>query len=266
MKKLLIFGGSGMLGSELAIRADQLGFLVKKPAHGNISIYNDIDITSVFSTVQPDFVVNCAGVINHSAPIEEMHRTNALGPKIIANSARFFNVPFFHISTDCVFSGISQTVNRIEDKTDASDAYGSTKAEGEKLALENGAYVVRTSFIGFKHGLLAWLIKESSQGNLIEAWMNAFWNGSTVYEVVEGILQLVLNMPESKLIHLSSNNYTNKASVLIHLASIFELNVDIRPIPEPSINRLLEPTHVIRSVYDDEVVGRLVKEYEAIGS
>lgn len=238
MTDLLILGGRGMLGRAVAIAARARGLQVIA-AGSEIDVANYDALRTIEEELQPAIVLNCAGLIPHKPfTAAGMVRVNALGPWTVC--AAFRRSKIINISTDCVFDG-SRSVHHsgytIEDQPNAQDVYGRTKAMGECPSALN----VRTSFIGFDHGLLKWLL-DQKRGTAIEGWRNAMWSGGTVYDVALGIVGLFTASEPCGVVHLSSTPI-DKWSLLSALNRDLGLGLFVAPVDDPHINRILVPTH-----------------------
>jgi dTDP-4-dehydrorhamnose reductase len=145
---LLITGGTGQLGRELAARAPA-GASVRAPGSAELDITNAGAIVEAVKTLAgtatlPPVVINAAAYTAVDKAETEQTRAfavNADGPRVLAAACSAHDVPLVHISTDYVFPG------------DASSPYV-TKAAGEEAVLGSGAraWVVRTSWVYGAHG------------------------------------------------------------------------------------------------------------------
>ena len=112
-KTVLVFGGSGMLGSEIVGRFEAAGGASgRNPAwivrwtNRDIANYRNVD--EAVGGAKPDVVVNCAGLTNvDRCEVDQAlaYAVNAGGPSNLARACRIHGVPLFvHVSTDYVFS------------------------------------------------------------------------------------------------------------------------------------------------------------------
>lgn len=234
-RRLLVLGSYGQLGREVADEAERVGWEVARSRYHDIS--DAQAMWGISDSINPDAVINCAGVVPGSprATPAAMIRANAVGPHVVAEV--FGGGPVIHVSTDCVFSGARDgSAYDVFDKPDATSNYGQTKALGEP----NNAIVVRTSFIGYRVGLLPWLLAQEP-GSTITGWLYANWIGSTVYEVARHLVVLAGGDPTPRIEHLSAP-LTNKYDLLRELNCVFDLKLNIEHSTSPRINRWLNPT------------------------
>ena len=146
-KKVLILGGSGMLGHTLleylnsksnydvycTLRAknNKLTELFKSTEkfYVGFSAKYIEKFDSLFKSLRPDFVINCIGVIKQvdsSKNVAKILPINSIFPHQIAELCEIYNIRFIHVSTDCVFNG-ERGLYKENDVPDAKDLYGLSK-------------------------------------------------------------------------------------------------------------------------------------------
>jgi dTDP-4-dehydrorhamnose reductase len=153
MKKVLLTGANGMLGTTLSEQLEQNGFSVIKTDVNEMDITNEENIKDVLNKSNPDVLINCAAFTNVDAAEtqkELAYNINALAVKYLAKYTNEHNIMFLHISTDYVF-GDNKREGYLEDDEPGENQlnyYGKTKREGEKLAIEYNpnSYIIRTSW------------------------------------------------------------------------------------------------------------------------
>lgn len=238
--RVTVFGAAGMLGTEVCTELVRRGHSVVACTHeqGNVFDYKFVCLV----TQEADAVINCAGMTNFHGMPSDMIRANSVGPWVIAQN---FSGPVLHVSTDCVFNGmVANRINFTSDNPTPLDLYGRSKLLGEcKFANVTN---VRTSFIGFRHGLLRWLI--NNKDGEVNGRINCFWSGSTVQAVAEGLVGTLTLNSRRNIEHLATERSMNKYDVLVFINDLLKLNIKIRPVEEPRINRALRATIVIPSI------------------
>jgi dTDP-4-dehydrorhamnose reductase len=197
MKKVLVFGSSGMIGhvifnhltatkQYLVIGSTKQGTKIDSRCY--IDVRDQLKVENYLCEVNPDIVINCAGILISEAEknIEDAIRINALFPNLLSRLGSVLNYKLIHISTDCVFSG--QEGNYSETACpEGESVYAKTKALGELI--NDIHLVIRTSTIGPEiksesHGLLQWFFQQKGQ---INGFTNAIWTGVTTLEIAKGI-------------------------------------------------------------------------------
>jgi dTDP-4-dehydrorhamnose reductase len=122
----------------------------------------DLDVTDAAAVAAAvhghDVVVNCAAytkVDDAEAHEEDAYAVNAIGPANLAAACAETGSRLVTISTDYVFDGKATRPYTEDRPRDPINAYGRTKAAGEKLALDrhpDGTFVVRTAWLYGAHG------------------------------------------------------------------------------------------------------------------
>ncbi len=163
MANLLLTGGSGLLalnwtrvmsGSWVVHRLEHRRRLRVSSSHPHVGDLESADgISSLLDLVQPDLVVNCAGMTNVEecqASPEAAYRANVVIPGLLATACRRQSVAYVHISTDHLFDD-RRTLFSETDIPAPLNVYGRTKAVGEQAVLEAApeALVIRTNFFGW---------------------------------------------------------------------------------------------------------------------
>ncbi len=156
---LLIPGGHGQLGSDLAASAARYG-TVRAPGS------RELDVTDVAAvrhavarladTARADgarpVVINAAAytaVDAAESDVDGATAVNSLAPGLLAEACARHDVPLLHVSTDYVFAGDASTPYEPDAPTGPRTVYGRTKLAGEQAVLAAGcdAWIVRTSWV-----------------------------------------------------------------------------------------------------------------------
>lgn len=244
--RVLILGGSGMLGSTLfrafsrdpqfktygSIRdsRDKQHFVLelRDALIPNVHLDGESGLLSVFAEVRPDIVINCIGIIkqlpNANDHLESL-TINATLPHRLAKYCAATGARLVHFSTDCVFSG-KQGLYREEDFPDAYDLYGRTKYLGE-VSYEN-SITLRTSIIGHElnrsKSLVDWFLSQSGE---VKGFANAVFSGLPTIEVARVVKEYVIpNSKLSGLFHLSVDPI-NKYDLLNLVANAYGKSIKI---------------------------------------
>ena len=157
MTKVLILGAKGMLGREFLdffeLHKEYQTIPVDKD---NFDIKSFSSVKSALNKYKPDFVINCAALINveycESHPIEA-YSVNSFGPGNIARALadlEFKKTKFIHISTSDVFGGEKKFFKE-SDNPNPVNVYGWSKFLGEKIleqeskASSSRYFIIRTN-------------------------------------------------------------------------------------------------------------------------
>jgi dTDP-4-dehydrorhamnose reductase len=210
MPKVLVFGGTGMLGAMVVDVLAGTGLPVTATARGDshaalTARYPNVEWRS-FDAEQCeshaaaefcrgfDYAINAIGITkplirdDQPAEVERAIRVNGLFPHWLGRAG----VPVLQIATDCVYSGASSRYTETS-LHDATDVYGKSKSVGESW--QPSVHHLRCSIIGpeprDKKFLLEWFLKQPPGGE-VSGFTNHDWNGVTTLHfarVCVGIIQ-----------------------------------------------------------------------------
>lgn len=155
---ILVTGANGQVGKELrewAVQHPELTFHFQ--GREDMPLTNFEMIRTVFHTLQPDVLINCAAytAVDQAEQEKEMaFQVNAEAVAVMAALCREHGCRFIHISTDYVFPGDANKPYVETDATGPLNVYGASKLAGEMqaLTLDPDAIVVRTSWVYASHG------------------------------------------------------------------------------------------------------------------
>lgn len=154
---ILVLGGHGQLGAELAIRAGEAGVPLAAVGHAEVDVADPKTIARAVAKYRPTLIVNAAAYTNvdkAESQVSQAQRTNALGASVAAASAKRAGLPIIHLSTDYVFDGEKTTAYVEDDPVGPLNAYGRTKEKGEEGVRNSHPQhlILRTSWLFGIHG------------------------------------------------------------------------------------------------------------------
>ena len=150
LKKILLIGRSGQIGSELFCALSTLGS-VFAPDSCELDLCKPAKIREIIQEIKPDVIVNAAAytaVDQAEKNIEAAYSLNAEAPKKLAEEAEKNNSLLVHYSTDYVFDGLSGAYKE-EDTVNPQSVYGKSKQKGEEYIRNSGCnhLILRTSWV-----------------------------------------------------------------------------------------------------------------------
>ena len=163
--RLLILGGSGMLGHQLwrRLHSQHDTWVTLRRPVADFAVHNlfdeakaiqfdditdDTALESALDQAKPEVVINCVGLIKQrdEASDEALTlRVNAEFPHHLAKHCGKAGARLIHFSTDCVFAGTKGNYTE-SDPSDAADLYGQSKHQGEVADAHSAT--LRPSVIG----------------------------------------------------------------------------------------------------------------------
>lgn len=152
MKKILVTGAKGQLGSELNVLSSTYSQF-----EWVFTDWQELDLCDLdnleqnIAQINPQIIINCAAHTAVDKAESEMELSDVLNHQSVAIMAQWsqeHNCQFIHISTDYVFDGNSSTALTETAPTHPINVYGVTKLAGEKACLQNPeAIMIRTSWV-----------------------------------------------------------------------------------------------------------------------
>ena len=260
--RVLILGGTGMLGHKLAQvlgASDRLEVhaTVRRPppegfAFDGVEYHAGVDLAAgsgplarLLAETAPDVVVNAVGAIKQKdlyAAVDETFYVNASLPHLIALLNPNPDGRVVHFSTDCVFRG-DRGMYTEGDAPDVEDLYGRSKACGE---VGYGRHLtLRTSIVGFETGaqlgLLGWFFSQP-RGSTLRGFTQAIYGGLPTVTLARTVRRLVEDgMPLSGLWHVASQPIA-KFDLLSRVNQAFGLGHTLIPDDTLRMDRSLDDT------------------------
>ncbi len=150
-QRVLVFGGTGMLGRAVVREVRRRGGTALGLSHGQGDITDAARSAYWVETFRPTAVVNCAAftrVDDCESQPEIAQRVNGEGVANLVDAVRSTGTPLVHVSSDYVFDGASERPYREDDPTGPVSVYGASKLAGEAAALDyEESLVVRASWL-----------------------------------------------------------------------------------------------------------------------
>jgi len=188
VKRLIVLGANGMLGSEV-VRIAKVNSIPVVAISRSSEVPFDVEsmefeqVARKLGLSESDWLVNCIGWIpqkssgdkNEDKRLATLLNTNL--PHQLSRAKAQLGFNWIQIATDCVFKGDRGKYSESSTR-DAEDLYGLSKIAGEELS--KGAIQIRCSIVGrdtrTNSGLYSWFKSAASTGP-VNGYVNQHWNG-----------------------------------------------------------------------------------------
>lgn len=246
MKRLLITGSSGLLGSyfSFAIGEKYDTYGVSRTAISPyiknqfaIDLSSSEETMSAIDAIKPDIIIHCAAISN-----VDLCETNYLAARksniqstenLIKNV--FSDSRFIYISTDSVFDGTKGNYSE-EDSVSPLNNYAKSKLESEQLVKENSKnyIIIRTNFFGWNkfkgESFAQWIVNSLTQRKKINMFTDVFFSPVYALTLVKFVENLI-NSGFSGILNIATDDYVSKYEFGTKLAKEMKLDTNlINPI------------------------------------
>jgi dTDP-4-dehydrorhamnose reductase len=209
MKKILLIGGSGQLGTDLDEAIDQSAkYDLISLDHSMIELKDEKSVITRISEFKPDVVINCGAYVrvdDCEDNAEEAIHINSIGAAYVARASADVKAVCVYISTDYVFDGYKNTPYSENDPAYPINIYGISKLSGEHMVRSYcpDHFIIRSS------GLYGLAGSSGKGGNFVETIIQNAEAESHLYVVDDQILTptFTKDLAKSILILLESAEY-----------------------------------------------------------
>ncbi|MEW5748742.1 MAG: dTDP-4-dehydrorhamnose reductase [Candidatus Thermoplasmatota archaeon] len=277
MKKLLVIGASGLLGSKLMEQA--------RGRFGAVGTYNpevdgkdlwrlealDIgskdEVDALFKKTAPDIVILAAAMTNVDACERQQlaaNRVNASGPALVARTCKEGGARLVHVSTDYVFDGTKRRRYTETDVPRPISVYGASKLAGEKAVLSTlpGAVVARPAVLyGWnpledKDNFVTWVLKRIRKGEKAPLFQDQFISPTFADDLAKTLLDLA-EKDVTGIWHTSGPDCLDRPTCGRMIAKAFDLD-EALAVAVPSSSVTLPARRPAYSCLDVSKVERLL--------
>lgn len=247
---IMVIGCKGMLGTDLCSalsNSDRVFVGVDLP---EVNISDETGLIDVCNEVKPAVIVNTAAITDVDGcenQYDEAYRVNALGALSVAKAAQSTGAFLVHLSTDYVFDGEKTTPYQEDDPLSPLGVYGRTKAEGERLIMEqapNSSLIVRTQWLYGLRGknFVESILKACRERDVLKVVSDQHGRPTFTEDLAEALIKL-MDLRPAGICHVANSGQTTWhgfASAIVELEGLKGIRVEElttaelnRPAPRP---------------------------------
>lgn len=239
MKKILVTGGNGQLGSELkqlAASFPEFSFVFTDVQE--LDICNQKAVDAFIDKAGFDAIVNCAAytaVDKAENDSELCYRINRDAVKILAQAAQRNSLKFVHISTDYVFDGTQHTPYVETDPVCPVSVYGKSKLSGEEMATTycEQAVVIRTSWLysSFGNNFVKTMIKLGSERASLNVIFDQIGTPTYAADLAKTIIQVLQSATlTAGIYHFSNEGVCSWYDFALKIHELAGIKCELKPI------------------------------------
>lgn len=213
---IVLFGGSGQVGSELIRRLEKLNLNFIAPTSNEVSFLDCDDINSFLNSCSPKIIINCAAYTDVEAAeskADDAFKVNFYSVQTIANFCFNNSVPLIHISTDYVFNGRKDSEYSETDEVSPLNIYGWSKLAGEKAITDMlKKYVIfRTSWVFSATGknFVTTMASLLSKKNEVKVVGDQYGCPTSASSIASAIILVVKAIQSNTIFNWGIYNYSN---------------------------------------------------------
>lgn len=258
MKNVLILGGKGNLGNQIAkLIPEALAW-----DRSDLDVTNANDIETRFAQLTDvDTIINCAAYNDLDAAEENREDAFLLNkqvPKLLAEVCKKYGKTFIQFSTGYVFSGEDGNTSHDETATPTpNSAYAESKVAGEKVVQEVGGnyYIIRTNLLfgptgpskSAKKSVVDVMNTIGREKKSLRGITDEFSNFTYTPDLARATVNLILKNPAHGIYHLTNEGHGSWYDLSKEIFTAQGWTV-LDTVPNEGLDSLPERTIVIEKI------------------
>lgn len=274
-RRILVAGGQGQVGLELARTQLPAGYELSHPGREELDITSERSVGDYLARGEWAAIINCAAwtaVDNAEDRVAQVFLANCQGPAILADASRQIGIPIVQLSTDYVFDGKLTRPYRETDLTGPLGVYGASKLAGElAVAIANPRSVIlRTAWVisAQRTNFLKTMLRVGASSPSLRVVADQHGNPTSAADIARTAISIVRRLIEDPLAPTGIYHFTNAGDATwFELAChIFEL-ASARGGPRPDVIPIATvdyPTRAMRPANSRLETANLTADYNIV--
>lgn len=238
MKKILILGKNGNLGSEL----------MKLYSGESVTGWdrNDIDVTDQemvakkITALHPDIVFNCTAYNNVDGAEEDFtdaKQVNGDAPGFLATACKNINAVLVHFSSGQVFAGTNPEGYNEDDQPNPVNAYGRSKLFGEQAVQKSTDqyYIIRTEWLygkgSGKKSFIDLMLERATENKPMQGVIDEIGKPTWAKDLAEFSRMIIEQKHPYGIYHGINEGQASRYDWAKEIFRIQNLNVNLSPVP-----------------------------------
>lgn len=272
--RILIFGGTGMLGHSLVTAARARGHAALALSREQADIEDAGRLRYWAETFRPEAVINCAAYTKvdpaEGEGREKAFAVNGTAVRNVVAAAAAVDARLLQVSTDYVFDGTAREPYREDAPTNPLSVYGQSKLAGEREALAAPpnvkALVVRTSWLFGPGGpnFVATMVRLIEEGRLPLKVVHDQEGCPTYTPYLAGALLDLAPLGLTGVVHYRNRERASWCDFAEAIARLWSDTAEVVPVTTKEVPRPApRPAYSVLDVSRFETaVGRRVEAWE----
>lgn len=241
MKKILVTGGNGQLGSSLKSLSNfNANFKLIFTDVQELDITSEEKVSEFLDKDKYYAIINCAAytAVDKAESDKDLAcLLNTQAPKFLSIQASKRGIKLIHISTDYVFDGKKNTPLKPSDNTLPNSIYGLTKLEGEKNIIKycsSGFIIIRTSWLysEFGNNFLNTMLRLGSEKETLNVVYDQVGTPTFARDLAKTIITSLEHIQEDtkRIFHFSNEGVCSWYDFARKIMILSKLDCNINPI------------------------------------
>ena len=270
MKKILVTGAFGQLGTELRLLTEGRQDFIFSDIRSDeqvrrLDICDRKAVEKLIVDENIGAIVNCAAYTNVNAAETDTalcQLINATGPGVLARAALRHNAALIHISTEYVFDGRKASGYRETDRRHPLSAYGRSKRDGEDAVRHSGCrgLIIRTSWLysPFGNNFVKTMLRLGAEKPEVGVVCDQIGSPTYARDLAEAILAILPRIGErhGKIYHFTNDGVCSWADFAAAIMRNASLPCRVRPITTAEY-----PSPAVRPAHSTMSKAKIVREF-----